>query len=189
MVNNVNGGNDGALELRSLYGAKQGIVDGNNDFMALENLTRLSSVPGEEISNVHSGAPPPWLRTDEDFQTTCKSRETGGVSSKTMRSQKRKKPERVGAAWAERRKAELEKERRGEVVSSYLDADWLPNFGRVWQSGSRKESRREFENERRKVLKTVNVSAEAPDMSFKLQPYISKRTRQDAASCDGVSAT
>lgn len=29
----MNGGNDGALELYSLYGVKQGVVDGNNDFM------------------------------------------------------------------------------------------------------------------------------------------------------------
>lgn len=145
---------------------------------ALENLTRLPCVPGDQMSNVHSGAPPPWLRTNEDIQTTCNPRETGGNtarSSKTVRSQKRRKPERVGAVWAERRKAELEKEKRGEVVNSHLEADWLPNFGRVWQSGSRKESRREFENERRKVLKTENVSSDAPVMPFKLQPYISKR--------------
>ncbi|XP_031477085.1 TITAN-like protein isoform X2 [Nymphaea colorata] len=191
MVNKMNGGNDGGLELYSVYGVKQGVVDGNSDFMALENLTRLPCVPGDQMLNVHSGAPPPWLRTNEDIQTTCNPRETGGNttrSSKTVRSQKRRKPERVGAAWAERRKAELEKEKRGEVVNSHLEADWLPNFGRVWQSGSRKESRREFENERRKVLKTENVSSDAPVMSFKLQPYISKRMRQDAESC-GVSTT
>jgi hypothetical protein len=54
-------------------------------------------------------------------------------------------PKRVGAAWAEKRRAELEMEKEGEIVPITSDSSWLPNFGSVWQSGTRKESRKEFE--------------------------------------------
>jgi hypothetical protein len=80
-------------------------------------------------------------------------------------------PKRVGAAWAERRKIEMEMEKRGEAVKSDYNANWLPNFGRVWQSGSRKESRKEFEKEKKK-LSSVEIDTEMPIM---IQPYISKR--------------
>lgn len=76
----------------------------------------------------------------------------------------------MGAAWAEKRKIELELERRGEIVTRNCDENWLPNFGRVWQSGSRKESRKEFEMEKQKLPKV-----ESPEMSVQIQPYISKR--------------
>lgn len=80
-------------------------------------------------------------------------------------------PKRVGAAWAERRKIELELQKRGELVSNSYDADWLPNFGRVWQSGSRKESRKEFMGE----SKTLRKVEHQKDNRCQLQPYISKR--------------
>ncbi|KAK9278430.1 hypothetical protein L1049_027995 [Liquidambar formosana] len=85
-------------------------------------------------------------------------------------------PKRVGAAWAEKRKIELEMEKRGETVTSNCDANWLPNFGRVWQSGSRKESRKEFQMEKETLSKVESQS----ETSFKIQPYVSKRMRRDA---------
>ncbi|XVF54695.1 hypothetical protein PTKIN_Ptkin05aG0201600 [Pterospermum kingtungense] len=71
---------------------------------------------------------------------------------------------------------ELEKEKRGEIVKSDCDANWLPNFGRVWQSGSRKESRKEFKIEKQKFLKVESHSE--TEMPIKIQPYITKRMVQ-----------
>ncbi|GLT50000.1 hypothetical protein SLA2020_235170 [Shorea laevis] len=67
---------------------------------------------------------------------------------------------------------ELETEKKGEVVKNdFDDANWLPNFGGVWQLGSRKESRKEFQKEKQKLLKVVND----PEKTISIQPYISKR--------------
>lgn len=71
----------------------------------------------------------------------------------------------------------MEMERRGEIIKSCNDAEWLPNFGRVWQAGSRKESRKEFEMEKRK-LPSVETQ---PEMPIDVQPYISKRMRRDVS--------
>lgn len=112
--------------------------------------------------NVHSGAPPPWLEA------------TGGDEQRPVLNKSRKSklnPKRVGAAWAEKRKREMEMEKRGEIVKSDFDPNWLPNFGRVWQSGSRKESRKEFEMEKHKNP-DVDCRLEMP---VAVQPYISKR--------------
>ncbi|KAG6754200.1 hypothetical protein POTOM_042211 [Populus tomentosa] len=123
--------------------------------------------------NVHTGAPPPWFEgTDTNqlnFQLTL-SNKSMSISNKSGKSHKLN-PKRVGAAWAERRKIEMEMEKRGEAVKSDYNANWLPNFGRVWQSGSRRESRKEFEKEKQK-LSSVEIDTEMPIM---IQPYISKR--------------
>ena len=137
-------------------------------------LTQLSSgSPKEAEGNVHSGAPPPWLEATEVNQLNVLQKPGSGsltyLINKSGKSHKLN-PKRVGAAWAERRKIELEMERRGEIVTSNCDVNWLPNFGRVWQSGSRKESRKEYEMEKQKLPKVENES-----LSIKIQPYISKR--------------
>ncbi|PNT64894.1 hypothetical protein BRADI_4g34656v3 [Brachypodium distachyon] len=80
-------------------------------------------------------------------------------------------PKRVGAAWAERRRAEMELEKQGKLVPDTSDSNWLPNFGSVWQSGSRKESRKEFE-QNHKLHEKNN-----PELSPEIKPYISKRMR------------
>ena len=136
-------------------------------------LTQISSVPTENAGgNVHSGAPPPWFEATEGVQIHSKP-VLGDLASHSNKSGKSKKlnPKRVGAAWAERRKIELEMEKRGETVRNECDANWLPNFGRVWQSGSRKESRKEFEKEKQKLF---NVETQS-EMPVKIQPYVSKR--------------
>ncbi|CAN1318264.1 TITAN-like protein [Linum perenne] len=96
------------------------------------------------------------------------------MTSAVLSSRKKKSklnPKRVGADWAEKRKVELEMQKRGEIVKSDCAANWLPNFGRVWQSGSRKESRREFEKEKQDLPKCEIL----PETPVTLQPYISKR--------------
>lgn len=121
--------------------------------------------------NVHSGAPPPWLdATKEDNLNSARKQEARDHD--TSRAGKSKlNPKRVGAAWAERRKLELEMERRGEHVNNNFDANWLPNFGRVWQSGTRKESRKEFQMEN----KATQADGDQSEVLLPVQPYISKR--------------
>lgn len=140
----------------------------------LQNLTQISnSTPGKSKGNVHFGAPPPWFEAAEEVQINVQLKPAIGSCISPNKSGKSKKlnPKRVGAAWAEKRKIELEMEKRGEIVKIDCADNWLPNFGRVWQSGSRKESRKEFEMEKQKFLKLESKS----EMPVKLQPYISKR--------------
>ena len=109
--------------------------------------------------NVHSGAPPPWLKAVEEGQLNVGVKpDLDSFVSSSSKSGKSKKlnPKRVGAAWAEKRKLELEMEKRGELVKNECDANWLPNFGRVWQSGSRRDSRKEFELEKQKTRQKTN---------------------------------
>ncbi|XP_054795666.1 TITAN-like protein [Prosopis cineraria] len=125
-------------------------------------------------SNVPSEAPPPWLT---DGLHIHDKPILGDLDSSLNKSRKSRKlnPKRIGAAWAERRKIELEMEKRGETVRKEYDANWLPNFGRLWQSGTRKESRKEFEREKQKLFR-VEVEPEIP---IKIQPYVSKRMKMD----------
>lgn len=121
--------------------------------------------------NVHSGAPPPWLDATkgDNLNSDWKQEARDRVTSRAGKS--KLNPKRVGAAWAERRKLELEMERRGELVNNNFDANWLPNFGRVWQSGTRKESRKEFQMEN----KATQADGDQSEMLVPVQPYISKR--------------
>ncbi|VAI34256.1 unnamed protein product [Triticum turgidum subsp. durum] len=119
-------------------------------------------------ANVHTGAPPPWLEASEHDPKNVSLASYALPSSLKGKSRKLN-PKRVGAAWAERRRAEMEVEKRGEVVAETPDASWLPNFGGVWQSGSRKESRKEFEKNHK--LKEENN----PELLPEIKPYISKR--------------
>lgn len=118
---------------------------------------------------MHTGASPPWFEPSEE---NGKNLSYKGLQMDKMLGKSRKlNPKRVGAAWAEKRRIELEMEKRGELIPKNWDANWLPNFGRVWQTGTRKESRKEFEIEKQKIFKDENMSESSP----KIQPYISKR--------------
>lgn len=137
-----------------------------------QNITQTSATPGKAGGNVHTGAPPPWLEATEETQLVAELKPiSSSFISLSNKPGKKLNPKRVGAAWAERRKIELEMERRGEIVKSDGDDNWLPNFGRVWQSGTRKESRKEFEKEKQKLPKVESHS----EMPIKMEPYISKR--------------
>lgn len=128
---------------------------------------------------MHTGAPPPWLETTDEILLDghVQLDSSGSISLKKSGKISKLNPKRVGAAWAEKRKMELEMEKKGETVKNdFDDANWLPNFGRVWQSGSRKESRKEFEKEKQKVVKVLDD----PEIPVNTQPYVSKRMRRDA---------
>ncbi|KAG6548422.1 hypothetical protein Mapa_009909 [Marchantia paleacea] len=141
--------------------------------------------PGE--GNVHSGALPPWIRHDTGQRSQVQPSVSHylGSSLPLSRTQERKltklrNPNRVGAAWAEQRRAEMEREHAGEVVEKCVpgSATWLPNFGRVWQSGSRRETRKEFESEKRSERKKRPRGESRRTLdNTKLRPYVSKRQR------------
>lgn len=138
--------------------------------IGLQKLTRISSTVHEtDTGNVHSGAPPPWFNAKNGIHV-----DPGMETDPVIKPVKSKlNPKRVGAAWAEKRKIEMEMERNGELPAKRFDGSWLPNFGRVWQSGSRKDSRKEFQVETKKPLKDEKNHSD--DSSLQLQPYISKR--------------
>jgi len=124
-------------------------------------------------ANVHTGAPPPWLKANEHDPKNL-SLKSCGLSSRKGKLRKLN-PNRVGAAWAERRRAEMEMEKQGEIVPATSDSSWLPNFGSVWQSGTRKESRKEFEKSHK-----IHDTKSDHDLSLEIKPYISKRMRVGA---------
>ncbi|KAI7732314.1 hypothetical protein M8C21_010053 [Ambrosia artemisiifolia] len=142
--------------------------NGEGSTAGLQQLTQISSTIYEpNAGNVHSGAPPPWFNTTNGTHLDAIK-----TKAKTKTVKSKLNPKRVGAAWAEKRKLEMEMEKRGVLPANKFDASWLPNFGRVWQSGSRKDSRKEFEVEAKKPVKDESQNL---DSSMQLQPYISKR--------------
>lgn len=141
---------------------------------ALQMLTPIALPSEGSPANVHTGGLPPWLdMCDEREKSLLNFGAHMNNHAPLAHKGKSKKlnPKRVGAAWAEKRRIELEMEKTGEIVKDSVDANWLPNFGRVWQAGTRKESRKEFERENKKMFKD-DLHSEASSM---LQPYISKR--------------
>ncbi|ESR50079.1 hypothetical protein CICLE_v10031832mg [Citrus x clementina] len=137
------------------------------DGTSLWNANNLMEAGG----NVHSGAPPPWFEETQGDQLNVQLNQ---VSTLNKSGKLKLNPKRVGAAWAEKRKMEMEMEKRGGIVKSDCDPNWLPNFGRVWQSGSRKESRKEFEFEKQKQTNVHSLS----EMPMEIKPYVSKRMRK-----------
>lgn len=156
------------------------MVNRESSSQGLHNLTQISGIVQDAKGNVHSGAPPPWFDVNEENLRKGKSKQGFGSSNlasspkKSGKSQKLN-PKRVGAAWAEKRKIELEMEKRGEIATDNFDCNWLPNFGRVWQSGTRKESRKEFQVENKNSQKGETHS----ETSIEIQPYVSKRKRTE----------
>uniref|UniRef100_F6SA87 Centrosomal AT-AC n=1 Tax=Xenopus tropicalis TaxID=8364 RepID=F6SA87_XENTR len=80
--------------------------------------------------NVHTGALPPWMIPDEEDGTEA-VQEIGPSFEEFLKQKEKMKlkklpPNRVGANFDH---------------SSITDEDWLPSFGRVWNSGRRWQSR------------------------------------------------
>lgn len=142
-------------------------------FLPAGFLTQISHIPHEGTEgNVHTGAPPPWFDLSQGNQLDSTRRpEPSNLKSPKSGKSSRLNPKRVGAAWAERRKLELELEKRGEPLTNTFNPNWLPNFGRVWQSGTRKDSRKEFQME-----STLSYKEDVESENrMPLQPYISKK--------------
>ncbi|KAG7546274.1 Coiled-coil domain-containing protein 84 [Arabidopsis suecica] len=156
-------------------------IGGSYNPPGVVGLSSISSSHSPDAGgNVHSGAPPPWLDANDGNVSNVQLNQSdmARLQAKVPGKNRKLNPNRVGAAWAERRKIDIEMEKSGHATNSNIDADWLPNFGRVWQSGTRKESRKEFEKEKRKLVKTESISTESEPV--KIQPYISKRARRES---------
>ncbi|XP_053726834.1 coiled-coil domain-containing protein 84 [Synchiropus splendidus] len=89
--------------------------------------------------NVHTGAVPPWLQDDPQEGTSASSAQAeigpsvqGFIKQRELEKSKKLPPNRVGANFDH---------------SSNTDANWLPSFGRVWNSGRRWQSRHQFRQE------------------------------------------
>ncbi|XP_055019104.1 coiled-coil domain-containing protein 84 isoform X2 [Boleophthalmus pectinirostris] len=109
-------------------------------------LTFIGYQDSSSCGNVHTGALPPWLQDDDDdddddplegssgsaTQPEMGPSLQGFLKHKEQEKLKKLPPNRVGANFDH---------------SSHTDANWLPSFGRVWNSGRRWQSRHQFRHE------------------------------------------
>ncbi|KAF5932953.1 hypothetical protein HYC85_029124 [Camellia sinensis] len=121
-------------------------------------LQRDRHLQEEAEENVHVGAPPPW------FDATEENPLNEQITLLLLAIRKfQLNPKWAGAAWEGKRKIEME--RKEEIVTNNFDS---------WQSGSLKESRKEFKVENKNSPR-VELQSET---SIKIQPYISKQMMQ-----------
>lgn len=104
-----------------------------------QGLTFIGYQDSANSGNVHTGAVPPWLQDDplEGTSGTAAHPEIGPSLQDFLKQKEQEKlrklpPNRVGANFDH---------------SSHTDANWLPSFGRVWNSGRRWQSRHQFRQE------------------------------------------
>ncbi|XP_029916791.1 centrosomal AT-AC splicing factor isoform X1 [Myripristis murdjan] len=102
-------------------------------------LTFIGYQDSTNSGNVHTGAIPPWLQDDplEGSSGAAAQPEIGPSLQDFLKQKEQEKlrklpPNRVGANFDH---------------SSHTDANWLPSFGRVWNSGRRWQSRHQFRQE------------------------------------------
>ncbi|XP_071339529.1 centrosomal AT-AC splicing factor [Trachinotus anak] len=104
-----------------------------------QGLTFIGYQDSSNGGNVHTGAVPPWLQDDpvEGTSGATANLEIGPSLQEFLKQKEQEKlrklpPNRVGANFDH---------------SSHTDANWLPSFGRVWNSGRRWQSRHQFRQE------------------------------------------
>lgn len=105
------------------------------------SLTFIGYQDSSSSGNVHTGAVPPWLLDEpadeaSDGQQEMKPSVQEFLKHKEQEKLKKLPPNRVGAYFNH---------------SSHTDANWLPSFGRVWNSGRRWQSRHQFREEEAKT--------------------------------------
>ncbi|KAL7682775.1 putative Coiled-coil domain-containing protein [Plasmopara halstedii] len=83
-----------------------------------------SSVLGSSVRNIHTAAVPPWLVQSEEEYKQCNQKQQ--VATEKNDQVKRK---------------DIFSER---FAKAEYDSDWLPNFGGVWQEGSRLKTKQAF---------------------------------------------
>jgi hypothetical protein len=100
--------------------------------------------------NIHTGVRPPWETDDEEPSSAPQVGPIVSLLAIARQKQRiqNKNPNRVGAEHANR----VRLEQQGVTSEQTDDADphWLPKFGRVFNAGSRADSRKEFDREQRK---------------------------------------
>eukprot|EP01126_Amoeba_proteus_P047160 TRINITY_DN5369_c0_g4_i8.p3 TRINITY_DN5369_c0_g4~~TRINITY_DN5369_c0_g4_i8.p3 ORF type:complete len:165 (+),score=49.48 TRINITY_DN5369_c0_g4_i8:1437-1931(+) len=124
------------------------------------NLLRLQHEKDPMLANVFvPGSLPPWITPYEAklFPSLTVALAEARIDAK----EKRKNPHRIGAAWVEQKrimdkmmqiskiseKSTPKSINNSEISKSNFSDDWLPNFGRVFNSGPRIESAQEFRSE------------------------------------------
>lgn len=147
-----------------------------------EGLTFIgTSNLGEAEDNVHTDALPPWLQGEGDTHKRSEIGPTIEDYNKHLEKEKsRKLPEgRVGAKF----------DRSGS-----LSSQWLPSFGRVWNTGRRQQSEIFF----RKELGMSNTTADVhnkydvsdektiknTELSVNIRPYVKKKR-----VCETITST
>uniref|UniRef100_A0AAV1URU6 Uncharacterized protein n=1 Tax=Peronospora matthiolae TaxID=2874970 RepID=A0AAV1URU6_9STRA len=91
---------------------------------------------GASVGNVHSAAVPPWMvQTEEEYKQCNRRDQVASVSGLVTCQQQRKRRMAEG----KRRDIFTELESKSEY-----GPDWLPNFGGVWQEGSRFKTKQAF---------------------------------------------
>ncbi|XP_020507910.2 coiled-coil domain-containing protein 84 [Labrus bergylta] len=127
-------------------------------------LTYIGCQDSSNIGNVHTGAVPPWLQDDplEGTSGAPAHSEIGPSLQEFLKQKEQEKlkklpPNRVGANFDH---------------SSQTDANWLPSFGRVWNSGRRWQSRHQFRQEegQKKRQKKEEHSTEASKKAKSADP-------------------
>ncbi|KAG7483529.1 hypothetical protein MATL_G00039370 [Megalops atlanticus] len=102
------------------------------------SLTFIGYQDSSDGGNVHTGAVPPWLQDDPlEGGSERAQREIGPTHQDFL---KQKEQERLRRLPVNRVGANFDH-------SSQTDANWLPSFGRVWNSGRRWQSRHQFREE------------------------------------------
>ncbi|TWW60286.1 Coiled-coil domain-containing protein 84 [Takifugu flavidus] len=117
-----------------------GSVDDDGPWSAAgQGLTFIGYQDSSNGGNVHTGAVPPWFQDDplEGSSGTAAHAQIGPSLQDFLKHKEQEKlrklpPNRVGANFDH---------------SSHTDANWLPSFGRVWNSGRRWQSRHQFRQE------------------------------------------
>ncbi|KAL1925733.1 uncharacterized protein VTP21DRAFT_616 [Calcarisporiella thermophila] len=105
------------------------------DLFNASHLTRVKIPQVQGVGNVFTpGSIPPWLQDDDSGTSVSSSREIGPpveafLRAKKMEMKRKLNPKRVGAT--------IDRELP-------VGKNWLPNFGRVWNAGSRRVTRLEF---------------------------------------------
>ncbi|KAI7812387.1 putative coiled-coil domain-containing protein 84 [Triplophysa rosa] len=100
-------------------------------------LTFIGYQDSSSSGNIHTGGLPPWLLEESDEASGSGQQEIGPSLQEFLKRKEQEKlkklpPNRVGANFDH---------------SSHTDANWLPSFGRVWNSGRRWQSRHQFREE------------------------------------------
>ncbi len=99
--------------------------------------------------NIHTGARPPWETEEEPAGPQVGPTVNLLALARQQQRIQLKNPHRIGAEHANR----VRREQQGVTASEQsedADSHWLPKFGRVFNAGSRADSRKEFEREQRK---------------------------------------
>ncbi|XP_068995042.1 centrosomal AT-AC splicing factor [Embiotoca jacksoni] len=104
-----------------------------------QGLTFIGYQDSSNGGNVHTGAVPPWLQ-DDPLEGTSGGAAQPAIGPSLQEFLKQKEQEKLRKLPPNRVGANFDH-------SSHTDANWLPSFGRVWNSGRRWQSRHQFRQE------------------------------------------